>query len=71
MPGALIGRCANDFRKEGFRRAITVEDAAFAPFLVIEDELHRDAGAARPVGERWIACVAGHVARIRQFTITR
>ena len=41
-----------------------MEDVVLAALLVVDDELHRDARAVRPVGERRRPAVADHVARI-------
>ena len=41
-----------------------MQDVVLAAFLVVDDELHGDARAARPVGVRRRAPVADHVARI-------
>ena len=64
MPHARPGRRADDFRQEGFRGGVAVQDVVLAAFLVIDDELHRHARPARPVGERRRPSVADHVARI-------
>jgi hypothetical protein len=39
-------------------------DGVLAAFFVVEDELHRDAGIAGPLGRRRMASVAAQVARI-------
>jgi hypothetical protein len=40
-----------DIGEEGFGGGVAVEDVVFAAFLVIDDELDRDAGIAGPVGK--------------------
>jgi hypothetical protein len=46
---------AHHLGKEALGEFIAVEDGVFRAFLVIDDELHRDARAVRP-------CAAGGVA---------
>src|ERR1700733_10983793 len=41
-----------------------MQDVVLAALLVIDDELHGDTSALRPVGERRGSPVANHVARI-------
>ena len=55
---------ADDLREEGFRRRVAMQDVVLAAFLVIDDELQRDARPARPIGVRRMGAVADHVARI-------
>ena len=64
VPHARPGRCADDFRQEGFRCCVAVQDVVLAAFLVIDDELHRHARVAGPVGEWRRAPIADHIARI-------
>ena len=61
---ARPGRGADDLGQERFGRGVAVQDVVLAPLLVIDDELQRDAGVFRPVGERRRAPVADHVAGI-------
>ena len=55
---------AHDVGQERLRRGVAVEDAALRPFLVVDDDLHRNAGIVRPPGIRWIAAVSAHVSRV-------
>ena len=48
VPPARPGRGAHDLGKEGFRGRVAVKDAVLSAFLVIDDELNRDPGAAGP-----------------------
>ena len=48
VPLARPGRGAHDLGKKRFRGGVPVEDAVLAAFLVVDDELDRDAGAAGP-----------------------
>ena len=57
-----IGRRADDLRQELLRAGIAVQHAVFAAFFVVQDELHRDARAARPVGMQRVAAVADQIA---------
>jgi hypothetical protein len=41
-----------------------MQDAVLAAFLIIDDELHRDAGFARPNGPRPVAAITDQIARI-------
>src|SRR3546814_17684080 len=59
-----LGLRAEDLREESLRRGVAVENAVLAAFLVIDDELHGDAGAAGPVGIRRRFAIAGEVARV-------
>ena len=61
---ARPGRRADDLGQEGLRGGVAVQDVVLAAFLVVDDELHRDARAARPIGGRRVAAIADHVARI-------
>src|SRR5207342_2098710 len=45
-------------------RLVAMQHAGFGAFLEVEDELHRDAGVAGPVGVRRVAPVADEVAGI-------
>ena len=58
------GLRANDFRKEGFRGGVAVQNAILAAFLVIDDELHGDAGAAGPFCMGRAGAVTEKIARI-------
>src|SRR3546814_15863884 len=59
-----LGLRAEDLREESLRRGVAVENAVLAAFLVIDDELHGDAGAAGPVGIRRRFAIADEVARV-------
>src|SRR3546814_7148027 len=61
---ARPGLRAEDLREESLRRGVAVENAVLAAFLVIDDELHGDAGAAGPVGIRRRFAIADEVARV-------
>ncbi len=50
--------------KKSLRSRVAVEDCVLAAFLVINHELQRDAGIARPARLSWCSAVADHVARI-------
>lgn len=41
-----------------------MQDAVLAAFLITDDELHRDAGFARPNGPRPVAAITNQIARI-------
>ena len=41
-----------------------MQDAVLAAFLITDDELHRDAGFARPNGPRPVAAITDQIARI-------
>src|SRR6185437_8770116 len=57
-------RRADDFRQEGLGGGVPVKHAVFRAFLDVEDELQRDARAARPPRMRRTRAVAGEVAWI-------
>src|SRR6185312_349260 len=57
-------RRADDFRQEGLGGGVPVKHAVFRAFLDVEDELQRDARAARPPRMRRTRAVAREVARI-------
>ena len=61
---ARPGLRADDLREERLRGRVAVEDVVLAALLVVDDELDRDARAARPVRVGRVAAVADHVARI-------
>jgi hypothetical protein len=67
MALAEPGRGADDFREKSFGGGVAVQNVVLAAFLIIDDELQRDARAIRPVGERRRAAIAGKVARIGFF----
>ncbi len=52
------------FREESFGLLVTVQDVAFATFLVVEDERQRDASVARPLRVRRVVAVTDQVARV-------
>ena len=52
--------------EKSFRRFVAVKDRVLAALLEIDDELDRDAGAARPSGIGRLAAVAGEIAGIRR-----
>ena len=58
------GRRAHDLGQERLRGRVAVEDAVLAALLVVQHELHRDPGLARPARVGRGAAVAEHVARI-------
>ena len=58
------GRGAHHIGQERLRAGIAVQDAVFAPFLIVEDELHGHMGASGPVGLGRIGAVAMHVAGV-------
>jgi hypothetical protein len=58
------GYGADDVGQERFRSGIAVDDGIFAALLVVEDDLDRDAGAARPLRVRRRAAIADEVAGI-------
>ena len=66
VPVALSrpGLRADDFRQERFRGGVAMQHAVLATFLVVDDELHRDAGAARPLGIGRIGAIAAHVSDV-------
>jgi hypothetical protein len=41
-----------------------MQDAVLAAFLIIDNELHRNAGFARPNGPRPVAAITDQIARI-------
>jgi hypothetical protein len=43
---------------------VAMQDGIFAAFLVIDDELHRDARSPRPARIWWIAAVTSEIAGI-------
>ena len=55
---------ADDVREEGLRGRVAVDHGVLGAFLVVEDELQRDARAARPAGVRRMLAVAGEVAGV-------
>jgi hypothetical protein len=63
VPVALArpGRGADDLGQEGLRSLVAVQDAIFAAFLIIDDELHCDMRPARPFRIGRIGAVAAHV----------
>ncbi len=58
---ARPGGGADDLGEERLGGGVAVQDRVLAAFLVVEDELDGDAGAARPVGVRRVRTVAQHV----------
>jgi hypothetical protein len=65
---------ADDIGEKGFRGGVTMKDVVFTTLLVVEHELDRDVGAARPIGVGRglavaveIAGVAHAVGSVRQF----
>ena len=58
------GLRADDLGQESLRRGIAVQHAVLGAFLVVEDELHGDARAARPARVRRRRAVAREVARV-------
>ena len=66
VPVALarpVGR-ADDLRQERLGLAVAVQQAVFAAFLVVDDELHGDTGAIRPCRVGRCRTVAAHVTGI-------
>jgi hypothetical protein len=63
---ALAGprRGADDLGQERLRGGVAMQDVVLAAFLVIDDELDRDAGIVRPARMRDVAAIADHVAGI-------
>src|ERR1700722_12960501 len=61
---AWPGRGPDDLGQERFGGALAMQDIVLAALLVIDDKLHGDTSALRPVGERRGSPVADHVARI-------
>ena len=74
-PVGVAGR-ADHLRQERLRSGIAVIDRVFGPFLVVDDELHRDARAARPArigGRRAVAdevAGGGHVSHAANAAAT-
>ena len=64
VPLARPGGGTDHIGEKGLRGGIAVQDVVLPTFLVVEYELHGDAGAAGPVGERRFGAVAQHVARV-------
>jgi hypothetical protein len=58
------GRCAQHVDQEGLRGGVAVQDIILATLFIVEHELHRDVGAAGPVGVGRIWAVAVEVAGI-------
>ena len=58
------GLRADDFREEGLGRSIAMKDVVLATLLVIEYELYRHIGTARPPGIRDGTAVAPEIAGI-------
>ena len=54
----------DDFRQKRFGRGIAMQDVVLAALFVIDDELHRDIRAARPLGVGRVAAIADHVAGV-------
>jgi hypothetical protein len=61
---ALPGLRTGDFGKKGFGGPVAMQDAVFAAFLVVYDELHADVGAAWPFRVRRVGPVAAHVSDV-------
>ncbi len=57
-------RRSDDLREEGLRGGVAMQDVVLAAFLVVDDELHGDARAARPICGGRVAPVTDHVARV-------
>ena len=55
---------ANDFRQKRLGCLIAMKDAVFATFLIVQDELNRDAGLIWPVGLGRGVAIANQIARI-------
>src|SRR5690606_6372603 len=64
MALALPWGGADHIDEEGLRGRVAVQDIVLATFLIVEDELHRHIGAARPLRMRRVGAVALHVAGI-------
>ncbi|MCY1312080.1 hypothetical protein D9M70_624660 [compost metagenome] len=56
--------CAHDLGKQVFGCRVTIENAAFATFFVVYNELHGDIGPARPAWVWCVAAIANQIARI-------
>src|SRR5690606_36675237 len=57
-------RGAHHFRQEGLGSGVAMQDAVFAAFLVIDDELDGHRRAARPSRIRPVAAMAAHVTNV-------
>ena len=71
---ALPGLGADDFRQEGFRGGVAMLDRVLATFLVVHDDLHGDACAARPFRIGRLGPVTSHVpavAHVSPFSFVR
>src|SRR5688572_12785138 len=64
---ARPGLGADDLGEKGFRCSIAVEDIVLAALLVIDDELHGDIGALRPVRIGSGAAIALEIAGVVLF----
>ena len=64
MPLARPGLRPENIRQERLGRGVAMQDRTFAAFLVVEDELDGDTGAAGPARIGRIAAVADEIARI-------
>ena len=64
VPLARPGLRAEHVGEKRFRRGVAMQDVALAAFLVIDDELHGDARAARPARVGRVAAVADEVAGV-------
>src|SRR4029078_4893567 len=58
------GLCADDLGQKRLRGGVPMEDVVLAAFLVVDDELHREACTTWPARVGWNAAVADHVARV-------
>ena len=64
MPDAGKRLRADDFREKRLRSGIAVKNAVFAAFLIVDDKLHGDFGAAGPPRARRVFAVTNEVAGI-------
>ncbi|MCY1242627.1 hypothetical protein D9M72_555980 [compost metagenome] len=62
-----VGRGADDLGEELLGGGVAVQHAVFAAFFVVEDELQRNARAARPAGVRRPGTVSDEIAWIVIF----
>src|SRR5690606_26837249 len=58
------GGGAKHVDEESLGGGVAVEDVVFATLFIIQDKLHRDMGAAGPIGMGRVGAVAVHVARV-------
>ena len=67
MPCTGNGRGVDDLRQEGLCPLVPVQNAVFAAFFIVEDDLNGDPGAAWPVGLGWRAAIADKIPWVALF----